>query len=197
MTYPPITIAAFALLGSSIESPHDVADILNHNLPLVGGGTTREFTAENIQRIMAFFQQDQPEFFQYALGFDRDANVSQTRGFLMKGGLAQIAELPGVNPNQTLNYDALMLTTNAIIRAAGGETRPLPRNGSFVRTRETAGLGSMGAQGWGGQGYYLDAGYGHGGYGRGGYPGRRGGGRPPGYPRNPYGGAGLGQWSQW
>lgn len=130
----------------------------------------------------------------------------------MKGGLAQIAELPGVNPNQTLTYDALMVATNAIIRAAGGETRPLPRNGSFVRTRETAGLGGVGAQGRGGQGQDLDAGYGqggygpvgygrgeygHGGYGHGGYPGRRGGGRPPGYPRNPYGGAGLGQWSQW
>lgn len=207
MTYPPITIAAFALLGSSIESPHEVAHILNHNLPIVGGGLTREFTAENVQRIMAFFQQDQPEFFQYALGFDQDANVSQTREFLMKGGLGQIAELPGVNPNQTLNYDALMVATNAVIRAAGGETRPLPRNGSFERTRETAGSGDMDAQGPGGQGLDLDAVYGQGGYsqlgygnggdGRGGYPGRRGGGRPPGYPRDPYGGADLGQWSQW
>ncbi|MCJ1246427.1 hypothetical protein MMC30_003634 [Trapelia coarctata] len=158
MPYTAISIAAATLLSTDVDSMEQLVKWLNKNLPLLGGGNIRSFNENICRDILKVTKQEQPDFYVWATGFVREEKgVTNMMEFLADGGLNEKTRLPGYNPNQEMSYDALMSAANALIRAAGGDTNPIPRNESFVRRdpQGPAGMGAYGADAYGYDGGHV------------------------------------------
>ena len=117
---------------------------LNKNLPLLGSGTIMEFNEDICRQVIRFARKNHPDFCAWVTGFvEEDKGISMMIEFLADGGLDKHDRLAGLDPTRELSYDSLMCAANALIRAAGGDTNPIPRNESFVRTRYTQYLDQM------------------------------------------------------
>lgn len=134
---PPdtITLASTLILHTQILSRPMMANVLNRNLPVLGGGMIQQFSDNDVEDILQFGRREQGEFAQDMANFKLDnLPIQDPVLFLEDGGLKQLE--PGSIPNGSMSYDALLVTLNAIFKAARGYALAPWRTGSYAKPME-------------------------------------------------------------
>lgn len=134
---PPdtITLASTLILHTQILSRPMIANVLNRNLPVLGGGIIQQFSDNDVEDILQFGRREQGEFAQDMANFKlNNLPIQDPVLFLEDGGLKQLK--PGSIPNGSMSYVALLVTLNAIFKAARGYALAPWRTGSYAKPLE-------------------------------------------------------------